>query len=89
MVQPLGLGRKMRYLNRLIISYEKEKSNCKSKTKKIEKYNRAPNTKSTNQAYCAYHKAAKSKERGKKKKAKNTVKQKIMLLSLLMEPLEE
>ena len=49
-VQPLGLGRKMRYLNRLIISYEKEKSNCKSKTKKIEKYNRASNTKSPNQA---------------------------------------
>ena len=50
MVQPLGLGRKMRYLNRLIISYEKEKSNCKSKTKKIEKYNRASNTESPNQA---------------------------------------
>ena len=49
-VQPLGLGRKMRYLNRLIISYEKEKSNCKSKTKKIEKYNRASNTESPNQA---------------------------------------
>ena len=49
-VQPLGLGRKMMYLNRLIISYEKEKENCKSKTKKIEKYHRASNTESPNQA---------------------------------------
>ena len=38
--------------------------------------------------YRAYHKAAQSKERGKKK-AKNTVKQKIMILSLLIEPLEK
>ena len=37
--------------------------------------------------YRAYHKAAQSKERGKKK-AKNTVKQKIMILSLLIESLE-
>ena len=87
MVQPLGLGRKMRYLNRLIISYEKEKSNCKSKTKKIESTKEHQIPKAQTKPYRAYHKAAQSKERGKKK-AKNTVKQKIRILSLLIEPLE-
>ena len=38
--------------------------------------------------YCAYPKVAQSKERGKKR-AKNTIKQNIMLLRLLIEPLEE
>ena len=88
-VQLLGLGKKKRYLNRLIIGYKKEQSNCKSKTKKdLKSIKEHQIPKAQIKSYRAYPKAAQSKERGKKEQ-KNTIKQNIMLLSLLIQPLEE
>ena len=75
-VQPLGLGRKMRYLNKLIISYEKENQIVNQKQRRLKSTIEHQIPKAQTKPYRAYHKAAQSKERGKKK-AKNTVKQKI------------
>ena len=66
-VQPLGLGRKMRYLNRLILVTKKKNQIVNQKQRRLKSTIEHQIPKAQTKPYHAYHKAAQSKERGKKR----------------------